>query len=119
MNERRKFTPAERKQVYEKFNGHCAYCGCEITLKDMRADHVQPLYLGGVDDVSNLYPACRACNHYKSTFTVEKFRAVIEHAPETLMRDNATYRSIARFGLITHPEKPSVRFYFEKERSNG
>jgi len=114
MSDRRKLTAAERQQIYEKFGGRCAYCGCEITIKDMQADHVVPLHLGGADDISNLYPACRACNHYKSTFDVEKFRAVIEQAPNVLMRDSATYRNIAKFGLINNPEDPVVRFWFEK-----
>lgn len=114
MSERRKLTAAERQQIYERFGGRCAYCGCKITIKDMQADHVVPLHLDGADDISNLYPACRACNHYKSTYTVEKFRAVIEKAPNVLMRDSATYRSIARFGLIQHPKNPRVRFYFER-----
>ena len=59
MSDRRKLTAAERQQIYEKFGGRCAYCGCEITIKDMQADHVVPLHLGGEDDISNLYPACR------------------------------------------------------------
>lgn len=29
-----------RKQVYEKYNGHCAYCGCKLDYKDMQVDHV-------------------------------------------------------------------------------
>lgn len=115
---RRTLTPFERQQIYGKFGGHCAYCGCEITIKDMQADHVVPLHLGGADDTSNLYPACRACNHYKSTFDVEKFRAVIEQAPNVLMRDSATYRNIARFGLIKHPDNPTVQFYFERNSEN-
>ena len=33
-----------RKQVYEKYNRHCAYCGCELKYKDMEVDHVIPVY---------------------------------------------------------------------------
>lgn len=33
-----------RKQVYEKYNRHCAYCGCELKYKDMEVDHVIPEY---------------------------------------------------------------------------
>lgn len=118
MTERRKLPVAERQQIYERFGGRCAYCGCEITIKDMQADHVVPLHLGGADDISNLYPACRACNHYKSTYTVEKFREIIQRAPAVLMKSSATYRSIARFGLIQHPGNPIVRFYFERVSGN-
>ena len=118
MSERRKLTAAERQQIYERFGGRCAYCGCKITIKDMQADHVVPLHLGGADDISNLYPACRACNHYKSTYTVEKFRAVIQRAPAVLMASSAAYRSLVRFGLIKHPDNRAVQFYFERNSEN-
>lgn len=29
-----------RKQVYAKYNGHCAYCGCEIPEKGFNVDHL-------------------------------------------------------------------------------
>ncbi len=32
----------DRQQVYDKCDGHCAYCGVEITLKQMQVDHIQP-----------------------------------------------------------------------------
>lgn len=31
-----------RQAVYAKYNGHCAYCGCEIDYKDMQVDHIKP-----------------------------------------------------------------------------
>ena len=43
MNQRRKLTKDERMAVYEKTNGHCAYCGCELEYKDMQVDHVIPI----------------------------------------------------------------------------
>ena len=52
MTKRKKFTKSERQQIYDMFNGHCAYCGCEITLKQMQADHIEPLELGGADEIS-------------------------------------------------------------------
>ena len=33
-----------RKQVYERYNGHCAYCGCELDIKDMQVDHLDSVY---------------------------------------------------------------------------
>lgn len=32
-----------RKEVYRKYDGHCAYCGREIAYKDMQVDHFLPL----------------------------------------------------------------------------
>jgi 5-methylcytosine-specific restriction endonuclease McrA len=29
-----------RQQIHQKYNGHCAYCGCEITPKEMQVDHI-------------------------------------------------------------------------------
>ena len=40
MSERKKLTAAERQQIYKKFGGRCAYCGCEITIKEMQADQI-------------------------------------------------------------------------------
>ena len=31
-----------REQVYNKYYGHCAYCGKEIQYKDMQLDHLIP-----------------------------------------------------------------------------
>ena len=28
-----------RQRVYQKYNGHCAYCGRYIDYKDMQVDH--------------------------------------------------------------------------------
>ena len=36
----RKTIPKKIRQiVYDKYNGHCAYCGCELEYKDMQIDH--------------------------------------------------------------------------------
>ena len=64
-----------RAQVYEMYGGHCAYCGKEIDIKEMQVDHVQSVYLGGEDEITNYRPACRQCNFYKSTLSVEGLRA--------------------------------------------
>ena len=54
-----------RKLVYEKYNGHCAYCGCEIPEKGFNVDHLYCLrryeyteeFTGiNVHDISNLMP---------------------------------------------------------------
>ncbi len=118
MTKRKKLTYEQRITVYNKFSGHCAYCGCEIEINDMQADHVKPLELGGADDMDNLYPACRSCNHYKHTLTVEKFRAALERMPNVLMRDSVTYKIAVRFGIIKIAN-PKVVFLFEKDGDNN
>lgn len=113
---RKQLSKQERLQVYEKCNGHCAYCGCELPLRDMQVDHIIPLALIN-DDKSetflNYLPACRSCNHYKSAMSLETFRRMIERMPDVLMRDSVTYKNAVRFGLVT-PTPHKVEFYFEK-----
>ena len=43
----------QRQSVYEKYGGHCAYCGEHIEYKDMQVDHVNPKRNGGVDSIEN------------------------------------------------------------------
>jgi len=31
-----------RELVHSKFGGRCAYCGVEITIKQMQVDHIVP-----------------------------------------------------------------------------
>lgn len=123
---RRKLNKSERLAVYDKTNGHCAYCGKEITLQQMQVDHVVPVefyeaYKAMGQDLNamdNLLPACRSCNNYKHTLTLEKFRAALEHMPDVLARDNVTYRNAVRFGLVTPTPHPVV-FYFERHPPEG
>lgn len=115
MRQRRRLTPKERHEVYNKMSGHCAYCGCELAYKDMQVDHVVPINgwnIQGDDTIENMLPACRSCNHYKSRQPLESFRKMLEAMPSTLMRDSVTYKNAVRYGLVRPTPKP-VLFYFE------
>ena len=101
-----------RAQVYEMYGGHCAYCGKEIDIKEMQVDHVQSVYLGGEDEITNYRPACRQCNFYKSTLSVEGLReqlGLIVGRLEKLL----TFRLALAHGLIRLTGRP-VKFYFEE-----
>ena len=113
---RRRLSLKERHIVYDKMNGHCAYCGCDLKFKDMQVDHVVPLSgwsVQGSDTLDNMLPACRSCNHYKGTYSLEHFRHAVEAMPFVLERDCVTYRNAVRFGLVK-PDPHPVAFYFEK-----
>ena len=127
-----------RQKVYNKYNGKCAYCGQEIDMKDMQIDHVIckknflmhiknkwkiPKFLSHLteDDVNhhdNLFPTCRICNNWKSTFDVESFRSEIAIQIERLKMYNPNYRLACRYGLINETNVP-ILFHFEKELENG
>lgn len=114
----------KRMIVYEKYDGHCAYCGEEIDYKDMQVDHFIPDRAWGIedpgtDDLENLMPACRTCNHYKRANTLETFRRYIQEIPKKL-RQNYIYKVGLKYGNVADEEIPIV-FYFEKveARKNG
>lgn len=113
---RKQLTKEEREQVYNKCNGHCAYCGCELPYKKMQVDHVVAFNLiqdENTESMLNYLPACRSCNHYKHTLTIEGLRSMLEKIPDRLQRDNVTYQIGVRYGLI-EPKSHKVEFYFEK-----
>ena len=123
---RRTLTKQEREEVHKKYDGRCAYCGTEITIKQMQVDHLIPMELyeayaaigQDLDTMDNYMPACRSCNHYKSSMTLEKFRTAIERFPVVLERDSVTYRNAVRFGMVI-PNAQKVKFYFERYEKTG
>lgn len=108
------FSKKIRELVYNKFDGHCAYCGCKIELKDMQIDHIKSKRNGGSDDIENLYPSCRACNFYKDTCSIEEFRGdfrlkgLIERLRKTFI-----FRLAEKYGMVETKEWDK-KFYFEK-----
>ena len=111
-----------RKQVYAKYNGHCAYCACEIPEKGFNVDHLYCLRnyeyteeFTGIDvhSIDNLMPACGSCNRYKATMDLETFRKQLRKIPDRLKRDVSTYNIAVRFGMVLENREP-IKLYFEK-----
>lgn len=107
----------DRHAVYEKYDGHCAYCGKEIEYKDMQVDHLIPkgAYINpGTDDIENLMPSCRRCNHYKRANSLEAFRKAIGSIKHKLAERSYIYMvGIDYVFFDSNIEK--VKFYFEQE----
>jgi 5-methylcytosine-specific restriction endonuclease McrA len=54
---RKGFTPAQRKAVFEAYDGHCA--GCDEPLKKgWEVDHIKELRDGGAHELSNWQALC-------------------------------------------------------------
>ena len=113
-----------RNQVHQKYGGRCAYCGAEITVKQMQVDHLNPIYRNwgdkhprpdnaGTDTIDNMMPACGPCNRWKSTYPLEEFRTELTAQVERLRRDSAAFRMAERHGLVAATGSPVV-FWFEK-----
>lgn len=71
------------KDLYEH---RCYYCGRKTGL--LQKEHLIPLARGGVNNVSNIVPACPPCNLLKGTLTDQEFL--------TLLADRADYRAKRR-----------------------
>jgi hypothetical protein len=107
------FSSDVRIIVYEKYDGHCAYCGKDILFKDMQIDHAIPKYENGGDDVDNLMPSCRSCNHYKRAVDIEGFRRLLNGLHKRIA-DVYICKVGIDYGIIK-PIKFSGKFYFETE----
>ncbi len=122
---RKAISKATRRKVYEKYGGHCAYCGKKIDYDEMQVDHLVPVCLvdsynihrnvdpAVVEDEENLMPACRRCNHYKRGNSLECFRGDIETIPRKLEMRNYIFKVAVDYGFFD-PERRKVEFYFER-----
>ena len=108
-----------RKEVYDKYDGRCAYCGEKIEYKDMQIDHLVPLSSRGKfklvnpNDISNLMPSCRVCNNWKSNYRLEDFRKSLEDQINILKRNSSNFRMACKYNLIKAVKDVSITFYFE------
>lgn len=71
------------EQVFNKYGGRCAYCGCELIDK-WQVDHATSKHMwryvnnnspSDVNDISNLMPTCVPCNHYKRELSIESWHS--------------------------------------------
>ena len=116
-SKRHKWTKEERLKIYQKFQGHCAYCGLEIDLKDMQIDHITSLYQNGEDSVENAVCSCRLCNSYKRANSLEKYRNWLLAGVIERLRKLFIFRIAERYGMITVNDWDK-KFYFEKLKEN-
>jgi 5-methylcytosine-specific restriction endonuclease McrA len=128
-------TKKERQIVFDKYNGKCAYCGCDLQ-QGWHVDHIQAIrrndsdesiermnkirttpLVRGQNSIENYNPACRQCNIWKSTYNIEQFRKEVSEQIKRLNDYNANYRNAKRYGLIIETNI-EVKFYFETVSSH-
>ena len=67
--QRRLMTPALRRQILDRDNHTCKYCG-NSTLNEpnllLEIDHIIPVSKGGLTTEENLQTLCWKCNRHKS-----------------------------------------------------
>ncbi len=113
MKTNRPFINIETKRkVLEKYDYHCAYCGC--CIKDRACiDHIVPYDAGGSSEIDNLNPACPKCNNWKFTFSIEQFRMELSKQVDRARKYSRNFLMAERYGLVKETKEPVV-FYFEK-----
>lgn len=89
-------TDFKRQAIFQKYHGHCAYCGRPLKMKAMTVDHLVP----------NLMPSCRDCNTAKAADNLEMLR--ISLAWPSLRPSDL--QDFARVRKVTS----GYRFYFER-----
>jgi len=109
-----------RLRVYNKFDGHCAYCGKNLEYKDMQVDHYWPKTLAHwfhnrpefIESLENLMPSCRRCNHYKRSLQPEDWRTRMNTLHERIEQEYINKVAID-FGIINI--RPfDGKFFFER-----
>jgi 5-methylcytosine-specific restriction endonuclease McrA len=124
----------QREALRQKFGGRCAYCGCDLS-GGLHCDHMEPVirYTPSVWDpsapkgvqmvkperntVSNMMPACKACNLHKGGYSLESWRTYLQRSAEIVRKQTSTFRAGERFGVITVSDAPIV-FYFERQAAS-
>ena len=95
-----------RRKVYNKFSGKCAYCGCTISFEDFHCDHIIPKILKGTNNIKNLFPTCCLCNMTKGDLSIKEYRNKIANLPDTnYFNLYQKYYKIKKIPIIFHFEK--------------
>lgn len=111
----------DRKIIFDKFNGHCAYCGCELNFDKFQVDHFKAQIWdkdkGEQTDNSyeNLMPACAECNRYKGAWNIEQMREWLEKSKKQLVKTQ-NLRILNRIGGFAISDEP-IKFYYEKHKN--
>lgn len=119
MKKRKTFSKKTRQAVFDRYRGHCAYCGCKFTsIREMQIDHIKSRLVSRfrgepVDDsIANLMPACRQCNFYKSAKGIEGFRKALRDTLSRTCRQSFQVRLAMKYGMLEYKDW-NGEFYFE------
>jgi len=75
----RRVTPKDIASILRNYRNRCGYCGTPLSpvRREWHLDHAIPLKRGGRHAIGNLVPACKSCNHQKSTRLPIEWRRVL------------------------------------------
>lgn len=70
-----------RRNVFTRDGGICAYCGDLLSFWSFTYDHVVPRSRGGTTDFKNIVAACRPCNRVKADRTPDEAGMKLGYKP--------------------------------------
>jgi hypothetical protein len=88
-----------RFDVFKRDNFACQYCGATPPKVVLEVDHIDPVALGGLDEIDNLITACFPCNRGKSANPLTAVpQSLCDKASETAEREEqlAGYQAVLR-----------------------
>jgi len=62
-----------REEIYRRDNYTCQFCGATPSRENLTIDHLIPLSLGGLDEMTNYVASCRECNQRKANLPLDHF----------------------------------------------
>ena len=69
--------PESRKELFERDNWTCFYCGEKVNTQNATLDHFEPQVRGGGNNKENLKTCCVVCNSIKSGRTYDEAAPLI------------------------------------------
>ena len=72
MTRREKITKKIRFEVFKRDGFCCSYCGNTPPAVVLEIDHIEPLSMGGDNDINNLTTSCFNCNRGKAATPLDK-----------------------------------------------
>lgn len=97
MSERRPLSKRTRFEVFKRDGFACQYCGATPPKVILEVDHIDPLALGGSDEMDNLITACFSCNRGKAAVPLNVVpQSLADKAAEVAEREEqlAGYQAI-------------------------
>lgn len=70
-----------RRNLYLRDKGRCAYCGTKTAMHDFTFDHVTPRSRGGRTTWENIVVSCLPCNQWKGDRTPAEARMHMRYKP--------------------------------------
>lgn len=64
--------PLSNRTLFARDRNVCAYCGGNFHSHQLSRDHVNPKFLGGLNEWTNVVTACKSCNHKKGCKTLKQ-----------------------------------------------